>query len=333
MNAQEILGKIDAAHDAVLTEKRGQKWNPKNLYASGFHPCVRKHVLSFTESINLPGFDTDTLAKFKRGEDRERDILLDAAKIGQRAGFTVGGGQERIEIKDESGNVLITGKMDSVLYFGKECVPVEVKSWMQMVVDKLDNWRDFFNYWWTRKAAYQLAVYLHAKQAEFGYFILDNAGGKYKWIPFYLSDMEFYFNEFRGVAKSAIDHKLAGTLPDFHSDLSECKHCEFFGGVCQPPSESKEAQIILDAELGVMIDRYVELKPQGEEFEALDKILKEKLRGCENGITQKAIISGKWRSMTKYNLPEEIKSSIDEMKKPYAMKDPKGAFILRIEAI
>lgn len=333
MNPETLIKAIDTGYDRFLTQDRSPRTKPNNCYASQYSPCTRKHVLSFRHGDDLPEFSTDTLARFKRGEDRERDLTIALQRIGQFSDpqFQIIGAQERVEIKDGE-TAIITGKMDSMIQIGRDKYPIEIKSWSPNVTGRINTVWDMLGSVWTLKAVYQLSTYIVAKCAPFGLFALDTPG-KPKFIPVFADFAEGCFQEYYKVAAEAMNYKAAGTLPDFIDDPIECKHCDYYGSFCNPPTMTDPAVILSDEELQADLDRYLEIREVGEEFEALEKTVKARLMGVETGICGSALVTGKWSNFTRYDIPELVKGQIDELKKPYAVKDPKGAFRLKIERI
>src|SRR5262245_20875931 len=92
--------------------------NPRPyVYASGYRICERRLVLDMIEPHHAPPFEADTLAKFRRGDDRERNLLADLSLIGRDADppFKLINQQERFELRDHRSRVAIVGKVDARL--------------------------------------------------------------------------------------------------------------------------------------------------------------------------------------------------------------------------
>jgi hypothetical protein len=134
-------------------------------------------------------------------------------------------------------------------------------------------------------------------------------------------------------AETCVDHILAKTLPSFTADHSECKRCPFFGSICQPPSFTNGAKVLVDEQLIQQLERWHEIHGEGEEWKALDAALKKKLHGTDMAIAGGFLIEGQWQRDTKYNIPDDVKARIDELKQPYAKKVEKGKYFLGITKI
>lgn len=298
-----------------------------NVYASSYRECDRRMVLDMTEGDKLKPFGPETLARFRRGNDRERDLLADLSKIGRNCDpqFEVEGQQERFELKDRKGRVVITGKVDARLRFfveirGRKRAPMEVKSWNTNLTAKIERFEDLFNNRWTKGGAYQLLSYLYGSNEPVGFLLLDKAG-----IPTVIP-VELYENldrmeKFLRKAEQAMDHKEAGTLPDYSKDPEECKVCDFYGSVCNPPLKTGQgAKVITDPEIIQDVERYVELQAKLDEaglqeFEGLDKWAKKEFRGVTTGIAGGCLITGKWIKGKEYKPPPEVLKELEERQK------------------
>jgi hypothetical protein len=278
----------------------------------------------------LPPFPPEVLARFRRGEDRERDLLIDLARIGRLMDppFNVIGEQERFFLHDRKGRVVISGKVDARISIGTERpIPIECKAWNQHLVDRTNTFDDLFISPWTRKGAYQLLCYMYGSESEFGLMLLDRNGIP-KPIPVNLTGENYQrVEEFLQLAEIAVDHMEAGVYPPYIKDAAECRRCPFFGCVCNPPVDSGPgATILSDQALIEKLDRRQELASASKEFEILDKDVKESLRGIEMGLAGNHLLEGKWQSSTTYDVPKEIKEK-------YKKTNEKGKFVLKITPI
>lgn len=311
-----------------MVEKDRNPPSPRQyVYASSWRACDRRLVYDMTSPDQVQPFSPDTLANFRRGNDRERELLIDLARVGRAndPAFELVGQQERFELKDRKGRIVIVGKTDARLKFGRTSAPVETKSWNVNTVARIQRFDDLFNNPWTRSGAYQLLCYLYGSGEPMGFMLLDR-NGLPLILPVVLFDYLDQVEEFLSRAEVAIDHRDAGTLPDFHKDPGECKRCPFFGAVCQPPLKYEGAQILTDPELLEMLEIREQNKKAAKDFEWTDKELKKRLRGVEQGIAGGFSLAGKWGKNTTYELPPEIKEK-------YVKVDPKGKFTLTITRV
>jgi hypothetical protein len=275
-----------------------------------------------------PAFDATVLARFRRGDDRERDLLSDLARIGRDAAppFELIGQQERFSLKDRKGRPAIVGKVDARLRFEHGAsAPLEVKAWHPSLVDRLERFEDLFDNPWTRSGGYQLLSYLYGAEQPFGFLLLDRSGLPLV-LPVELNAHLDRMEDFLSRAERVIDHVGAGTLPDYYEDATECKRCPFYGGGCNPPLVGNVAQVLTDPALEADLERWHALKPAGKEFAGLDADLKKRLRGIEAGIAGAFSISGKWGKATRLELPPAIK-------KQFTISDDHGRFTLEIERL
>jgi|SRR5436190_4946053 len=294
------------------------------VYASSWRACERRMVLEMTQPEALPPWQPEVLAKFRRGDDRERDLLADLTRVGRDAEppFAVTGQQERFELRDHKSRVAIVGKVDAQLKIDGAVAPLEIKSWSPMMVSRIEKFSDLFEGPWTRPGAYQLLCYLFGAGVPFGFLLLDRSGIP-MLLPVELDQHLDRLEDFLARAERALDHRDAGTLPDYVEDPAECQRCGFYGSTCNPPLIHEGAAILNDPELEANLDRREELKPVAKEYDRLDDQIKQQLRGVTEGVAGKFIIKGKWSNQAKLTMPSDVKAQ-------YTVIDPKGRFTLEI---
>lgn len=307
--------------------KTGTRFVQANVWAGQFSPCARRMYNQMLYSDELPEFKPEALARFRRGDDRERDLLADLREVGRNSKppFTVGGEQERFGLKDRKGRVVISGKVDARIHFAghKGGKPFEVKAWSPYVTQGVECFEDLFENRWTRRGAYQLLCYLYGASEPLGFLLIDRPG-----LPLLLP-VELWKNaarvdEFLDKASIAMEARETGVEPDYTTDLAECKACDFLGGRCMPPMMSGSgARLINNNELAMALDRIGELKAGKREFDHLDKQVKTLLRGTEFGICGNWLIEGKYQQNTTVDFPDEA------TKKQFQKVDPKGKFVLK----
>jgi len=294
-------------------------------YASAFRTCVRRMVYEMDRPQKLPPWPAEVLARFRRGDDRERDLLSDLQRVGRDADppFKLIGQQERFQLKDRKGRVAISGKVDARVEIAGAAPPLEVRAWSPMMVDRIETFEDLFDNPWTRSGAHQLLAYLWGAGEPFGFLLLDRSGLP-KLLPVELDQHVDRMEEFLQKAERAIDHLEAKTLPPFlEGDAAECKRCAWYGTECNPPLESRGAVVLTDPALIKLLARRDELAAAAKEFDKLDREVKGQLRGIEEGIAGPFVINGKWQKKTTTDLPADVK-------KKYTTTDPKGSFRLEI---
>jgi hypothetical protein len=322
----DVAATVRAAWAQYLTAGRGSTQTPHDaVYASAWRVCERRMVYELTDADKLPPWAPETLAKFKRGEDRERDLLIDLARVGRLAQpeFQVIGQQERFRLKDRKGRLAISGKVDARLSVNGWLAPLEVKAWSPQLVDRIETFADLFENPWTRSGGHQLLAYLYGAGEPYGFLLLDRSGLPLL-VPVELDAHLDRMEDFLARAERVLDHKDAGTLPPFlEGDAAECQRCGFFGSVCQPPLTANVATVLTDPDLEAALERRESLKAAADEFDDLDKQIKKQLRGVEQGIVGPFFVEGKWSKSSRVDLPPELK-------KQYTVSIEKGRFTLHI---
>lgn len=333
LTPENLAESIDAAWKQFIIQEESRTPSKRPYtYASSYEECERKLVLLMTDGDKVTQFEAETLAKFRRGNDRARDLGIDLARVGQlcRPPFKVVKQEERFELKDGKGRIVIAGKVDCRLEFSRDRqLPVEIKAWSENLTAKLSTFADCFRNPWTKKGAFQLLCYLFGSGEPYGFLLLAKSGLPCL-LPVNLYDHLEEVETFLKRAESALDHKETGTLPDFITDTAECKRCAFYGGVCDPPTKGEGAQIFTDPEEEARLARMIELEPLGEEYDALEKWAKERFRGVEIGIAGSVLIQGEWQRNTTYPVPESVKKQIEILKSPYKSVVDKGKWFMTV---
>jgi len=177
-----------------------------------------------------------------------------------------------------------------------------------------------------RGGGYQLLSYLYGAAEPYGFMLLDRSGLP-RLLPVELDRNLDRMEEFLARAERVLDHVEAGTLPDYLlDDSAECRRCAWFGHTCNPPFGANAAQVLTDPELEADLERREALKDAAREFEALDRDVKNRLRGVESGIAGAFAIHGAWGKSSRIELPEDLK-------KQYTVTNPKGRFTLDITRV
>lgn len=340
--AHDISGLIKEGWKQKILLDRKQRERPTikrtHVYASAYRECLRRMVLEMTEPEALPPFDVDTLARFVRGEDRERDLLIALTRVGQLTNptFQVIGQQEHFELTDRQGNKILSGKIDCNIAIEELLAPTEAKSWSVNLTQGINKFEDLLNNRWTKSGAYQLLMYLLGKNQPIGFMLLDKPGLP-ELLPVELEPNLELAEEFYAKSEVASKHAREGTLPDYHDEPSVCKTCPFYGAVCNPPNlASGNMQVISDPYQLERIERFRALrkvlKEAGlEEYIKLDKSLKEDFRGVEMALAGDALIKGKWGKQSRLELPAMLAAEWEAIRLDYTKTDPHGKFTLKIE--
>jgi hypothetical protein len=323
----DIAESIQQSWASFLSQDRHPQEPHEYVYASACRECERRMVYELTQPQTLPPFPPEVLARFRRGDDRERDMLADLMRIGRDAepSFKVIGQQERFRLKDHKDRVAIVGKVDARLAVDGRMPPIEVKAWSPMMVERIEKFEDVFDNPWTKSGGYQLLSYLYGAGEPFGFMLLDRSGIP-RLLPVELEPNLDRMEEFLARAERVLDHVQAGTLPAFHDDSTDCKRCPWYGHTCNPDLNAVGATVLTDPELELALERRDALKDAAYEFLDLDKNIKARLRGVESGIVGKFQVTGKWGKQSSLDLPANLK-------KQYTVTDPKGRFTLHIDKL
>ena len=325
----EFAARVVAEYSAFLTRtRRPPAPHPDRVYASQYRDCDRQIVYELTAPEKATPWSPELLAKFRHGDDREANVLADLAKIGRDASppFRVINQQERFTVRDRRGRTALVGKVDARVEIADRLVPLELKSWSPFVVNRIEGFDDVVENPWTRGGAFQLLAYMLASGEPWGILLLDRSGIP-KLIAVELNDANLERAEaFLTKAERALDHAEAGTLPDYLDDPATCRRCPFFGHTCNPPTLTAAPTIVDDAELEAALDRRESLKAAGEEFNHLDRDIKDRLRGVERALIGRFAIAGSWSKSSRVNLPPDLK-------RQYTVTDPKGRFTLTIDKL
>jgi len=324
------------------------------VYASSWSACTRQIALDLIFPETKPQFSADTLANFRRGKDRARDIKADMTRMGRECNppFDVVGAEERFELRDKKSRVCIVGKVDFRLKFEgrKGSAPVETKSYHPNMTQGVNSFEDMFRNRWLRKGAFQLLAYMLATNEPLGYMLLDRPG-----IPKILEVRLFEWldriEDFLQRAEKAMDtlhdhlhakqaestgiHDLPVQMPPFIEDPSECRVCSHFGVTCNPPLSYPGTRIFTDEEAILKTERFATLDamPEIEEHQALEKYVKKTFRGVLSAICGKCSVTGKWQKNTVYDIPIDVAAQIDALKEPYKKTIEQGKFFVAVTKV
>lgn len=328
-SATALASAIDDAWRTWMLRHQRTPLPHASVYASAWRTCERRMVYELIAPDQQPPTDAALIARFRRGDDRERDLLADLARIGRDAvpAFDVRGQQERFELRDHKGRIAITGKVDARLrvHGTRYAAPLEVKAWAPHIVDRIESFADLFDQPWTRGGAYQLLSYLYGAAEPFGFLLLDRSGLPLV-LPVELDAHLDRMEDFLQRAERVIDHAAAGTLPDFITDAGECKRCPFFGTVCQPPLLATGTRVLIDPELEATLERWHTLQPAGREWNELDDQIKRRLRGTESAVLGHFSITGRWTKASRVEVPAQLRPQ-------FTVTQERGRFTLTVERL
>ena len=297
-------------HLVAENEKRGS-WRPKNVYASQSHPCVRNMALNMIDPEARPPLEANSLNRMLFGREVEDFVLRELNIAGKYSTpkFQVVGQQERIEIRDRNGRVVITGKKDFGVKFDgiQRVCPGEIKFGDAVV--RIEELGDFEHGRWTRSMPKQLMSYMFGTGEPLGFLILPKLKGFHP-IPVLLEDHLDKMEEFLTDATTAVDAKEAweaavesgaseedkqSVLPPFIDDKSECASCDHFNRSCFPDTDYGEGIQVLPESVGVDLDIMARTKEAHREYEKAERNVSPKLKGIPQALAGEFIITGKWQ--------------------------------------
>lgn len=195
-------------------------------------------------------------------------------------------GREDLRIKDENGDL----------------IPVEVKGLSPQEWEKLNSIDDFLKSKKSYVRGYpaQLFVYMYKFAKEKGLFVLVNKlTGEIKPIDVYM-DYE-YGEQCLQKAERVYKSLETDTPPESCDDISVCERCNLqhiCGQVRRVPTD-----IELDDELENLINRKAELTAAKQEYDAVDKEIKERVGERPKVITGQYLIERKAITKEAYTVP------------------------------
>jgi CRISPR/Cas system-associated exonuclease Cas4 (RecB family) len=289
--------KIAAAVDEYVSTKRENRPTHANSASQLAHPCTRYLVLKRQswKDETLPPLSLQYI--FEEGnlhEDAVGDLL-------KKAGFKVIKSQTALDWPEQP-NLKITGHIDGTVQVDGLELPIEIKSVSTHYFDTIQTFEDVKNhrYWFVKKWAGQLTLYLAMMNKDQGLMVLKNKNdGRIKIL-----DVMLDYELAESLAKKAEEinhHVAAGTLPDpIEWDDNLCGRCGFYPHLCMPDIVREGAEIMDDPDLEVELERYFELKPIVSEYDKIDEVLKKKLKG-RTGFCGSFEIGGKMVQVKGYS--------------------------------
>lgn len=332
----DIAENVSTAWAAHTLAEKGRAPSGQRTYtwASGYKRCQRAMEFDLTQPQDST-FGQDTLERFYFGDEFERSVVSRLIQAGQRAQprFDVEGGQDRFEIKDRSGRVIIVGRIDGFLVWNnpRVRVPFEVKSGVSVQnihsVDAFDRGK------WTPQMLRQLLIYMLAFGCDQGLFILHRPGAPL-FLPVSLDDANLERAEdFMIRAELAVDVKEGkADLSPFHPDPGECLRCDHRGRSCAPPVESGEGlQMVIDEALEESAQLVVDNEKAAKDYARARKHIAKSFRGKPLvSIGGRFTVTGHWENRTTHSVPEEIEKKYQEVRAEYSEVNTEGAWKMQV---
>lgn len=278
-----------------MKTRRIKQWPVHTNRASNLgHPCERFLVYERTRWREKALHDVTLQFIFDEGNIHEAAVIREL----QEAGFQIIEQQRAFEWKKYE----ITGHVDAKIKYDGGFIPIEIKSmsdWAWKSVNDLSDMHKSKSVYMRQYPA-QMTLYLLMDEKEEGAFILKNkTTGLLKQIPVRL-DYE-YGETLIQKAERINTHVKAGTLPD-RVDLSAgaCEWCAY-AQICLP-ERRHEGLIINDPELEGKLDRRAALKALKDEYDELDKEIREAVKERPETVVGNWLLKGKWVDKKAYTV-------------------------------
>jgi hypothetical protein len=149
----------------------------------------------------------------------------------------------------------------------------------------------------------QLQIYLLLAGQEPGVIIIKNkSSGALCFMPSML-DLDVAEEAIKKAEK--VNEALRkNELPDrIPFDSKICGDCPFFH-ICNPTEVLREVEIENDTELAEMLERLEELESAKKEYDRINKLVKERIKGKDKVIVGSFYITGKWVTRKAYQVKE-----------------------------
>ena len=295
MSVKDLCDEISRRRTEAL-ERRIEKYPRNNPIASDIGECGREMVLSILhwEERGLPS--PELKARFERGNLVEDTVLRELSALG----ISVRVERQPFTIRDKKSRLVLRGKVDGFVRWESAEYPMEVKSLDPNIFRQVDTVEDFQRWIWASKYPRQLQAYLYANNLEEGFFLLDDCMGHWKLIPVGLdfAEMEQILQRCEQAVESVENYRqgvgdLTRFLPGYHKDPAVCRRCWAFGRVCTPPADYHGLVMADDPEFEHALDRRGELQAAHKEYEALDKTIRERVKGQDGIVVGAWLIQGK----------------------------------------
>lgn len=330
----------------LKSTRQGGRTPRDYVWASGSRDCWRQMALDLMHPEDGPEWTPDQLERFQRGNEREHSVIARLHQIGPRCSppFQVIGGQERFEIRDRDGTLLIVGKIDGRMEFRwnvpanvspgwdledgspRELPPPTTRRWAPIFEVKsgqsyayIETVEDLDNSPWTRRAADQLLAYAYAKGEPDVLLVVDRPRMPL-FLTLHLEDHLAKVERFLQGARAAVEARRGGPLPPFTENTAVCRRCDHFGKTCAPPVDyGTGLQVVTDERLIQAAETIAKHGDTAKDVARAEKELKEALRKVPQAICGPLLITGKPQAKTTTELPEELKAK-------YTKTDPEGAW-------
>jgi CRISPR/Cas system-associated exonuclease Cas4 (RecB family) len=266
-----------------------------NRASSLGHPCERYLVYERTKWKEKILHDIKMQFLYDEGSLHESAVIREM----QEAGLKIIEQQRSFEWKKYQ----ITGHIDGKIVNGQSVIPFEIKSMSDYIWKSINSIEDMKNskHYYLKQYPAQLNLYLIMDEKEEGLFILKNKQtGFLKQIEVKL-DYE-YTESLIQKAERINKHVDDGTLPErIPYEIGACENCGYYH-ICLPSQEHKPI-IIDDPEIEIKLEKREELKEYVNEYNELDKEIREKFKEIPEVVIGNWKITGKWVEKKEYTVP------------------------------
>ena len=284
--------------------------HPLNRASEAAHPCELFLVLSRVKNELRQMHDVALQRIFEEGNFQEKAVLQTL----RDAGMKIIEQQRAFDWKKFE----LSGHIDGMIAVDGQKIPLEIKSASpnSFYAIKSAGPMDLINskYYWQRRYPAQILLYMLMSNSERGVLLFKNkVNGELKQIDFQLNDetlayCEEILKKLERVNASVKEILAGAEVPKPSHFIEECKTCPFRDTHCFPNRDYGPGyEIATDNQLTHKLNRWAELAPMVQEYEQLDREIKEKARG-KNLVIGDFLIETKEYSRKSYDIPAEVKN-------------------------
>ena len=257
------------------------------------HPCDRYLVFLRTRWKEASLHSPELQLIFDEGRTHEQAAVRQLEAMGYR----IQEQQRDYEWKEYQ----ITGHIDGKIQVSDALLPFEFKSMSPWIWDKTTTIDDLHaaKQPWLRKYPAQVMLYTLLANASEALLILKNKlTGRLKDL---LVPLDFtYAESLLKKAERVNAHVAAGTTPPpIPWEEAICGSCKF-GHICLPEAKREALQFVAFPELEEKLKRRAALETAKQEFDALDKEVKETVKGQAKVVVGDFLITGKEQTRKAY---------------------------------
>jgi CRISPR/Cas system-associated exonuclease Cas4 (RecB family) len=276
--------------------------------------CTRKLVYWRLNWAEAQKVNPELQAIFDDGKNSERSVMDDLREAGiypheQQIAF----GSENLFRKYN-----ITGHLDAVVLDDKgHMIPVEVKQMHPMIAEKIRSIQDMLSakQEYIRKYPIQLALYMLAKNAPYGIFLIKSKGIP-RQINLTLDEALSFAERALKQAEEIEKHVKTVTYPTKKIG-DRCQNCPF-NHLCLPGRDFGQIlSLVDDNELESLLKQREELESDAKEYKRIDKQVKDiiKAKGKEKLMIGDFYVEVSEYETSVFIIPDSVKSKYKMMEK------------------